>query len=87
MSGSAPTSNFGEHPLVVLAAAYALGALLARLAYAPPSACVTLAALTSASAFVVAFRKKETAARLVVLAFACAASTRAVASPRASPSN
>ncbi|MBV8860013.1 MAG: ComEC/Rec2 family competence protein [Acidobacteria bacterium] len=72
MSGSPPTSNFSEHPLVVLAAAFAAGVLLARLAHAPPSACVTLAALTSALAFFAAFKRKEAAARLVVLAFACA---------------
>ena len=73
MSGSLPTSNFGEHPLVVLAAAFASGVLLARLTSAPPSACITLAAFASASAFVVSFKRREAAAaRLVVLAFACA---------------
>ncbi|HWS88459.1 MAG TPA: ComEC/Rec2 family competence protein [Pyrinomonadaceae bacterium] len=72
MSGSTPASNFGEHPLVVLAAAYASGVLLARLTHAPPSVCVTLAALTSALAFFVAFKRRGAAARLVVLAFACA---------------
>jgi competence protein ComEC len=72
MSGSSPTSNFGEHPLVVLAAAFATGVLLARLVHAPPYACVTLAALTSASTLFAAFKRKEVAARLVVLAFACA---------------
>ncbi|MFL6337156.1 MAG: ComEC/Rec2 family competence protein [Pyrinomonadaceae bacterium] len=72
MAGSPSTSNFGEHPLVVLAAAFASGVLLARLTHAPPYACVTLAALTSASTFFAAFRRREAAARLVVLAFACA---------------
>jgi competence protein ComEC len=73
MSGSTPSPDFSEHPLVVLAAAFAAGVLLARLAHAPPSACVTLAALASASAFVV-FRKgrEAAAARLLLLAFACA---------------
>jgi competence protein ComEC len=72
MSGSPSTSNFSEYPLVVLAAAYASGVLLARLADAPPSACVSLAALTSASAFLAAFKRSKATARLVVLAFACA---------------
>lgn len=73
MSGSLSTSNFSEYPLVVLAAAFASGVLLARLAHAPPSVCVTLAALASASALVVFLKRREAAAaRLVVLAFACA---------------
>ncbi|HEX8336728.1 MAG TPA: ComEC/Rec2 family competence protein, partial [Pyrinomonadaceae bacterium] len=73
MSGSRPTSNFSEYPLVALAAVYASGVLLARLSHAPPSACVTLAALTSASALVLLLKRREAAAaRLVVLAFACA---------------
>lgn len=72
MAGSSLTSNFSEHPLVVLAAAFASGVLLARLTQAPPYACVTLASLTSTFAFIAAFKKKHAAARLVVLAFACA---------------
>src|SRR4051812_31677981 len=72
MSGSPPTSNFSEHPLVVLAAAFASGVLLARFTHAPPSVCVTSAALTSALAFFAAFRKRKTVVPLVVLAFACA---------------
>src|ERR1044071_9147923 len=72
MSGSAPATNFSEHPLVALAAAYASGVLLARLTHAPPSLCVTLAALTSALAFLAAFKRRDAAARPVVLAFACA---------------
>lgn len=72
MSGSLSTSNFSAYPLVVLAAAYASGVLLARLADAPLSACVSLAALTSASAFLAAFKRSTATARLVLLAFACA---------------
>ncbi|HEX8148980.1 MAG TPA: ComEC/Rec2 family competence protein [Pyrinomonadaceae bacterium] len=73
MSGSSSTSNFGEYPLVVLATAFASGVLLARFTSAPPSACVALAALTSALAFFVFLKRREAAAaRLVVLAFACA---------------
>jgi len=72
MSGSPPTSNFSEHPLVALAAAFALGVLFARLTHVAPYLCVTLAALTSAAAFVLAFKRREVAARLVLLAFACA---------------
>ncbi|MET0649976.1 MAG: ComEC/Rec2 family competence protein [Pyrinomonadaceae bacterium] len=72
MSGSRPTSNFSEYPLVVLAAAFASGVLLARLCSAPPSVGVTLAALASAASLVTFIRKREAAsARLVVLAFAC----------------
>jgi competence protein ComEC len=73
MHGSRPTSNFSEYPLVILAAAYASGVLLARLSNAPPSACVAPAALASASAVFALLKKREVAAaRLVVLAFACA---------------
>src|SRR5215207_8830172 len=73
MSGSPPTSNFGEHPLVVLAAAFASGVLLARYTPAPPSASITLAAFASASALVAFFKRREAAAaRLLLLAFACA---------------
>src|SRR5215207_1260796 len=73
MSGSPPTSNFGEHPLVVLAAAFASGVLLARYTHAPPSASITLAAFASASALVVFYKRREAgAARLLLLAFACA---------------
>ena len=62
MAGSSLNSNFGEHPLVVLAAAYASGVLLARLTHAPPSACVSFAALSSALAFLAAFKRKAAAA-------------------------
>src|SRR5215213_7559704 len=73
MSGSSSTSNFSEYPLVTLAAAYAVGVLLARFTSAPPSLCITLAALASASALVISLKRREAAAaRLVVLAFACA---------------
>lgn len=72
MDGASRQPNFAEYPLVVLAAAFAAGVLLARLTHAPPSACVTLAALTSTLAFFTAFKRREAAARLVVLAFACA---------------
>src|ERR1044072_7844829 len=72
MSGSSPTSDFSEYPLVMLAAAYASGVLLAQLTHAPPSACVILAALTSALTFFAALKRREAAARFVVLAFACA---------------
>ena len=73
MNGSRPTSNFSEHPLIVLAAAFASGVLLARFAPAPPSVCIALAALASAASLVAFVKKREVAsARLVVLAFACA---------------
>lgn len=72
MSGSSPTSNFSEHPLVVLATAFASGVLLARVTHASPSICVTLAALTSTLIFCAAFKRSNAAARLVVLSFACA---------------
>jgi competence protein ComEC len=84
MSGSPLTSSFSEHPLVVLAAAYAAGVLLARLTHAPPSICVTLAALTSTSAFIAALRSREATARLVVLAFACAGAALSSIESRAS---
>lgn len=71
MSGSPQTSDFSEHPLVLLAAAYASGVLLARLAYAPVHVCLTLAALTSAFALCAAYKRWRHAARLVVLAFLC----------------
>jgi len=73
MSGSPLTSNFSEHPLVALAAAFASGVLLARYTSAPPAACITLAAFTTAPALVLFLRGREAAAaRLVLLAFACA---------------
>jgi competence protein ComEC len=73
MSGSSSTSSFSEYPLVVLAAAYALGVLLARFTSAPPSASITVAAFASAAAlFVFLQRREAAAARLLVLAFACA---------------
>lgn len=72
MHGSVPTSNFSEYPLVLLAASFAAGVLLARLTHAPLSVCVALAALSSALTFVAAWKQKRTAAPLVVLAFACA---------------
>ncbi|HEX8187268.1 MAG TPA: ComEC/Rec2 family competence protein, partial [Pyrinomonadaceae bacterium] len=73
MAGSSSNSNFSEYPLVALAAAFASGVLLARFTSAPPSACLTLAALASASALVAFLKRREAAAaRLVVLAFACA---------------
>src|SRR5215207_1483003 len=85
MAESPPTSNFGEHPLVVLAAAFASGVLLARFTFAPPSASVTLAAFASASALVVFLRRREAAAaRLLVLAFACAGAALASVESQAS---
>jgi competence protein ComEC len=65
--------NFSAYPLAVIAASFAAGVLFARLASAPPAACVTLAAFASVSALVAFFKKRDArASRLVVLAFACA---------------
>ncbi|HEX8560883.1 MAG TPA: ComEC/Rec2 family competence protein [Pyrinomonadaceae bacterium] len=73
MSTTSAEPDFGFHPLAALAAAFAAGVLLARLTSAPPAACVTLAALATASAVYAAAKRRGTAAaRLVVLAFACA---------------
>ena len=67
------TSDFSAYPLAALAAAFASGVLLARLSSAPPLACVTLAALASASALFAFLKKQDAGAtRLVVLTFACA---------------
>jgi competence protein ComEC len=65
--------NFSAYPLAVIAAAFAAGVLLARLASAPPAACVALAAFASISALFVFIKKRDAgASRLIVLAFACA---------------
>jgi competence protein ComEC len=65
--------NFSAYPLAVLAAAFALGVLLAHLTFAPPAACVTLAALASVSALTAAVTNRHAAATLLaVMAFACA---------------
>lgn len=73
MDAASTRTDFSAYPLAALAAAFAAGVLAARLAHAPPSACVTLAALVSASATFAALKKRETAAAsLVLLAFACA---------------
>jgi ComEC/Rec2-related protein len=73
MSSIPHKRSFSSHPLVALAAAFAAGVLLARLAPSPLTLSTTVAALATASAVVAAFREKSAGdARLVVLAFACA---------------
>ncbi len=72
MAESPPTLDFGEHPLVALAAAFASGVLLARFTNAPPAASIALAALASSLSLLLFLRRREAAAaRLVVLAFVC----------------
>ena len=67
------TPNFSAYPLAFIAAAFAAGVLFARVTSAPPAPCVFSAAVISALAFFAAVKKKNTAAaRLVLLAFACA---------------
>jgi Domain of unknown function (DUF4131) len=67
------TPDYSAYPLAALAAAFAAGVLLARLAGAPPAVCVTLAALVSAASVFAALKKRDAAASLLVaLAFACA---------------
>jgi len=73
VSTSSHAPNFSSYPLAFIAAAFAAGVLLARLAPTTPAPCVVLAAAVSISALFAAFKKKnKSAARLVVLAFACA---------------
>src|SRR5215204_1809884 len=73
MAVSPLTSNFSEHPLVLLAAAFASGVLLARFTSVPLTVFIALAAFASALALVLFLKRREAAAaRLVVLAFACA---------------
>jgi competence protein ComEC len=73
MSISPHRPNYSSYPLAFIAAAFAAGVLSARLTSAPPAPCVVLAAAISVSALFAAVRKKNTAAaRLVMLAFACA---------------
>ncbi|HJQ32911.1 MAG TPA: ComEC/Rec2 family competence protein [Pyrinomonadaceae bacterium] len=73
MSTSSHAQNFSAYPLAFIAAAFAAGVLVARVTSAPPAPCVVLAAAVSISALFAAVKKKQTAAaRLVVLAFACA---------------
>jgi competence protein ComEC len=67
------TPDFSAYPLAALAAAFAAGVLLARLADLPPAPCLALAALASVAALITAFKKTDAAASLLVaLAFACA---------------
>jgi competence protein ComEC len=73
VSTSPHTTDFSSYPLAFVAAAFAAGVLTARLAELSPAPCVVLAAFVSASALFAAVKKKNTdAARLVLLAFACA---------------
>jgi competence protein ComEC len=73
MDDASHRPDFSAYPLAALAAAFAAGVLLARLAAAPPAPSAALAALVSASAILAALRKRDAAASLLVtLAFACA---------------
>ncbi|HEX8355755.1 MAG TPA: hypothetical protein VF611_22805, partial [Pyrinomonadaceae bacterium] len=77
--------DFSAYPLAALAAAFAAGVLFARLAGAPPPACVTLAALATLSAIFATWRKSDAAAAFfVVLAFACAGASLSSLEARAS---
>ncbi|HEX8500871.1 MAG TPA: ComEC/Rec2 family competence protein [Pyrinomonadaceae bacterium] len=78
-------TDFSAYPLAALAAAFAAGVLLARLASATPSACVALSALATAAAALAAFKRREAAAaRLVVVAFACAGASLSALEAKAS---
>ncbi|HEX3561157.1 MAG TPA: ComEC/Rec2 family competence protein [Pyrinomonadaceae bacterium] len=75
--------NFSVHPLVALAASFAAGVLLARLAQPTLAACLALAALATASAAFAVVKKKQTpAVWLVISAFACAGALLASAGER-----
>jgi competence protein ComEC len=74
---------FSAHPLVALAAAFALGVLLARLDALPLAPCLAFAALNSASAIFATLKKRPVlATHLLVLAFACAGAVLASAGER-----
>jgi competence protein ComEC len=70
--------NFSAHPLATLAAAFAVGVLLARLVSLPLSSCIVLTALFTTSASLATFKKRlALAAWLVVVAFVCAGASLA----------
>ncbi|HEX7958027.1 MAG TPA: DUF4131 domain-containing protein, partial [Pyrinomonadaceae bacterium] len=73
MATNPRAQDFSAYPLVTLAAAFAAGVLLARAASLPHAPCVAAAALASASALLAFLKKMDAAAaRIGVLAFACA---------------
>jgi competence protein ComEC len=76
--------NFSAYPLGVLAAAFVVGVLIARLTSAPPAACITLNAFASLSTlFAVIKKRHDAASRLVVLAFVCAGASLSSAEAKA----
>lgn len=77
--------DFSAYPLASLAAGFASGVLLARLAGAEPTSYVALAALVTLAALLASWKKRDSAAALlVVLAFACAGATLSSSETRAS---
>jgi competence protein ComEC len=83
MSAVSHRPDFSAHPLVALAASFAAGVLLARLAQPPLAACLALAALTAASAaFAFLKRRYARATWLVAAAFVCAGALLASADER-----
>src|SRR5947209_2779961 len=83
MSAVSHRPSFSAHPLVALAASFAAGVLLARLAQPPLVACLTVTALATASAAFAFLKKKYARATLlVVAAFACAGALLASAGER-----
>src|SRR5205085_7458169 len=69
--------NFIEYPLAALAAAYAFGVLLSSFTSASLGLCLTLAALTSASAIVSTLKRHASASYFVLSAFIFAGATLA----------
>ncbi|HYH86445.1 MAG TPA: ComEC/Rec2 family competence protein [Pyrinomonadaceae bacterium] len=70
--------NFSAHPLAALAAAFAVGVLLARLVSPPLSLCLTLAAIiTVSTALATLWNRLALATWLVVVAFVCAGASLA----------
>ncbi|MFN2414380.1 MAG: ComEC/Rec2 family competence protein [Pyrinomonadaceae bacterium] len=73
MDSASRRTDFSAYPLAALAAAYASGVLLARVAGAPPAPCVTVAALATLAALLAAWKRREGAATLLLLlSFVCA---------------
>jgi competence protein ComEC len=70
-------SSFCPHPLAALAAAFAVGVLLARITNLPTRAVVAFALTCMLALFAVAQRKSNLAAALVCMAFLCAGASLA----------
>jgi competence protein ComEC len=83
MSTVSHRPNFSAHPLATLAAAFAVGVLLARLVSLPLSPCIVLTTIFTTCASFATFKKRLALATwLVVVAFMCAGASLAALEER-----